>query len=135
MPSGEAVIGIQAWIDSMEGLTYSQQKNVFARCLRKAMNLIAERMRQLSPNDPRTPGSRIAKSITTAVREQTATSMYAEGGPTNHGFAAIMAERGTIKQPATPFLAPAFDQTIDQALALFDEAMGEAVEKEFLKRK
>lgn len=133
--TGEPVEGMQALLESMEALPLVVRKNLIVRALRKAGEIVARRMRSLAPNDPNTPGSRIAESIKVAVRDQTATGAYAEIGPSGPGFVGIYAEGGTKRgQKATPFVGPAFDQTVDEAYDAFEEILGDGIEHEFYKR-
>lgn len=133
--ASEDVHGLQALLDSMEGLKLSQQKNVIARSLRKAAAPIIAEIKRRAPNDPKTPGSSIAESIIVQVTEQTADGAIAKIGPSKHGFAAIWAEVGGKNQPARPFIGPAFDSTVDKAYELLADELGDAIEREFAKRK
>lgn len=136
MPSNEAVEGMQALLDSMEALPLVVRKNLIVRALRKAGEIVARRMRELAPRDPNTAGDRIPESIKVAVRDQTATGAYAEIGP--HGrwsYLSIFAEGGTKRgQKATPFVGPAFDQTVDEAYTVLGEVLGDGIEQEFYRR-
>lgn len=118
----------------MEGLPLVLRKNLIARALRKAGQMIADRIKQLAPNDPKTIGSRIADSVKVAVRDQTATGGYAEIGPSGRGFVGIFAEGGTKHQPAKPFVGPAFDQTVERAYEALEEILGAGIEEEFYRR-
>lgn len=136
MPSDEAIEGLQSLLDSMEGLELSKQKNLIARALRKGAQPIIQAAKRRAPNDPATPGNRIADNITVAVREQTASGAVAEIGPTRKGFMGHFAENGTRRgQPARPWLAPAFDETHDDALELLADELGEGIDQEFSKRR
>lgn len=134
----EDVLGLQALLKSMDSLPLTMQKTLIVRSLRKGAEPIQKRMEQLAPDDPDTPGSRLA-NIGIAVRDQTATGARAVIGPaTESGMrvteAALAAEFGTAHQSATPFVRPAFDEKRDEALKLVGEILAEGIEKELAKR-
>jgi len=134
MPSNETVQGLQSLLESMESLPLVLQKNLIARALRKAGQLIADAIKRLAPFDPKTIGNRIPDSVTVAVRDQTATGARAVIGPGKKGFMAIFHEGGTPKMAARPFIAPAFDQNVDKAYEELEEILGDGIEREFEKR-
>lgn len=135
MPGNEPVQGLQDLLDSMEGLTLSQMKNVIARALRRAGRIIMEAAQRFAPNDPRTPGSSIADSMSVIVREQTATGAIAEIGPSKRGFAGIFAETGTARQQSRPWLSRAFEETGEHAYETLANEFGDEIEREFYKRR
>jgi len=130
----EDVVGLQELLRTMDGLPYILQKNLIVRALRKAGKPIAERAAMLAPDDPATPGSRIAKAMGVMVTDQTATGAIAKIGPSKHGFMGIFAEEGTATQKASPFLNPAFDQTQDEAYEILGDELGSSIEAEWAKR-
>lgn len=120
---------------SMEALPWALQKNIITRSLRKGGEPIAEEIERRSPNDPETPGSRIAENIKVMVSEQTATGALARIGPTSRGFPAIFIEVGSAHQSARPFIGPAFEATKEKAFAAIGEELGDQIEREFAKKR
>lgn len=133
MASNEVVQGLQDLLDSMERLKYSYQRKLIAGALRKGAKLIADLAKRLAPNDPATAGNRIADNIAVSVVDQSATGARAQIGPTRKGFMGIFAEKGTVKQKATPFLEPAFDQKIEDAWRAISTEIADGIESEFAK--
>lgn len=133
MPNEIVITGLQELLKSMDGLDLSKQKTLIVRSLRKAGGPVQERIRALAPDDPETPGSRIAENVGISVVDQTATGAIAQIGPTKRGFAGIFAEEGTVHQSAKPFIEPAFDETQDEAYSVLSETLGDFIEKEWSK--
>lgn len=136
MPSNEPVIGLQALLDSMDGMSsLVSRKQLLVRAIRKAANIIKAMAQKLAPRNPSTPGDRIPDSVKVAVKQPIATGATAEIGPTGAGFVGIMAEKGTKRgQRATPWLGPAFDGTVEQAYKTLGTTILDELEDEFYKR-
>lgn len=135
MPQTETVQGLQALLDSMDGMvSLVARKSLLVRALRKGAALILKLAQRLAPRDPKTPGDRIPDSMKISIRQPTATYAVAEIGPTGSGFVGIFAEKGTKKQRARPWLAPAFDQKVGEAYRVLGETILDEMEHEFYRR-
>lgn len=128
------IIGLDDFLKDLEELPKAIQKKLVARALREASAPIRERMAETAPDDPTTPGSQIRENIGINVTEQTADHALAYIGPTRQGFVGGFAELGTAHQTATPFIGPAFDEMVDDAVKIIAEVLGEGIEKEMKKR-
>ena|ERR1051325_3956375 len=128
------VEGLQELLTAMDGLPLALQKNLIVRALRKGAEPIREQAEALAPDDPTTPGSRIKESMTTTVSDQTADGAIAKIGPSRKGFMGKFAEFGTAHQSAEPFLRPAYDEKIEEAVKLISENLAEGIEREWAKR-
>lgn len=126
----EAVVGLDQWLKDLERLPLTLRRKLMAKALREASKPIQEEMSRTAPNDPTTPGSRIADNIATNVVDQTATGATALTGPTAHAFFAGFSEFGTAHQTERPFIGPAFDATVDKAIEIMDEVLGDGIDKE-----
>jgi HK97 gp10 family phage protein len=131
MPSDEVVEGLQELLASMDGISLVRQKNLIARSLRKAMQPTKELAAKRAPDDPETPGSRVAEAMSVSVIEQTATGAIGITGPTKHGFPGIFEEVGTAHQAGKPWLGPAFDETQDEDYEILGDELLSGIEKEF----
>lgn len=131
MPSDEAVEGLQDLLKSMDGIQLTRRKTIIAQSLRKAGQPILNRGKELAPDDPETPQSRIEESMAISVNDQTAEGAVARIGPTKRGFPGIFPEIGTAHQPQKPWLGPAFDDAVDEAYDILAEELGAAIEREF----
>lgn len=131
----EIVEGMADLLASMEDLPLALQKNIIVRSLRKAGEPIAEEIERRAPDDPETPGSRIAKNIKVQVSDQTATGAVARIGPTSAGFPAIFTEAGSAHQAARPFIGPAFESKKEEAVGILGEELGDQIEREFAKKR
>lgn len=135
MPEEFEVTGFDDLLKSMDALPLALQKNIIVRSLRKGGVPILEEAQRRAPNDPETPGSRIAVSMKVEVREQSASGATAVIGPSGAGFVGIFSEVGTAHQTATPWLAPSFDYRKDKAFEILGTELGEQIETEFSKKR
>lgn len=127
------VIGLQGLLNDMGELPRVLQRKLVAKALRAGGEPVETRAKQLAPDDPETPFSRIEENIKTMVSEQTAEGAVAYIGPTKRGFMGQFAELGTAHQQATPFLGPAYDENEDRAYEIIGEVLGEGIEKHLKK--
>lgn len=105
-----------------------QQKKILVKALREGAEPIRARAEELAPDDPTTPGSRIKESMMISVQEQTATGAVAKIGPSRKGFMGQFHEFGTMFLSADPFLRPAFDEKIGEAVKIIGETLAEGIE-------
>lgn len=125
--------GLDELLKDLGELPRTVGRKLIARSLRKAAKPVQDRIIATAPDDPTTPTSRIADNIDINVTEQTSEGAIALVGPTKHGFFAGFAEFGTAHQSAKPFMAPAFDEEVDNATAIIAEDLGAAIERELKK--
>lgn len=130
----EDVVGLQSLLKSMDGIPLVMQKTLIVRALREASEPIRTRAEELAPDDPTTPGSRIKENMMTQVSDQTADGAIAKTGASRKGFVGEFAEFGTIHQSADPFLRPAYDEKLDEAVRTLGQVLAEGIEKEFATR-
>jgi HK97 gp10 family phage protein len=123
------VVGLDQWLKDLERLPLLVRKKLLTRALRQAAEPIEERMTELAPDDPTTPGGRIAENIKTNVLDAVADSAAAYIGPTGRAFFARFAEIGTAHQTATPFMGPAFTERVDEAVRIMGDILGAEIEK------
>jgi len=133
--SDEAVQGLSALVDNLNSLPLAlgTQKNIIVRALRAGSQPCLELATANAPNDPDTDGSRIADNMGVVVSDQTATGAVARIGPKKWNYIGRFAEFGTKHQPAEPWLRPAFDATLDQAVQIIGDVVGTEIEKEMKK--
>lgn len=125
------VEGLDDLLKSMDALPLTLRKTLIARALRKGAQPIREKAAMLAPDDPETPRSHIEESMSINVVEQTAEGAKAIIGPTRAGFMGIMAELGTAHEAARPFLQPAFDQHVGEAVELIGDVLADGIEEAF----
>jgi HK97 gp10 family phage protein len=124
----EDVQGLQGLLSKLGDLeSLVAQKRIVARAVRSGCVPIQERAQELAPDDPTTAGSQIKENITSAVTEQTATSAIGKIGPSRKGFVGQFAEYGTAHQSAEPFMRPAWDEKIGEALQIMGETLAEEI--------
>jgi HK97 gp10 family phage protein len=129
----EVVKGLNDLLKDMEALPYTIQRKIIAKSLRVAAGPIREEAASLAPDDPETPGSRIAEAMSISVNDQTYTGAVARIGPSKYGFMGIFAEEGSKHQRKTPFLGPAFDSQEDRAYGLLADDLGDRIVAAFQK--
>lgn len=91
-----------------------EQKKIIARAVRKGAMLIAEEAEHRAPKRR----GKLAASEIVMVTEQTATEAIAKIGPSSKAFYGYFQEFGTIHNSPRPFLRPAWDAKIDEAIAI-----------------
>ncbi len=114
-------------------LPQSVSKAILREALKKAGAPMAKRMSQLAPRAPGAPdladniGMSSAQSVEGTRLPSTAAGIAI--GPTKDFFYGRFLELGTVKMPARPFMRPAFDTTVHQALSLFTQEIWIALRK------
>lgn len=126
------VIGLDEFIADLDQLPLTVSKKFVAKALRAGAKPIQQQMIANAPDDPKTPGSR-ARNIDINVSEQTANHAIAYIGPTKKGFMAGWAELGSKHQRAKPFMGPAFDAKVNEAVQIIGENLGASIERELKK--
>src|SRR5262245_52163753 len=102
------------------------QKKILSKALREGSILIQEEAEHRAPVET----GRLAASMMTTITEATATEAIAKIGPSRKGFYGSFNELGTAHQPAKPFLRPAYDAKIDEALAVIGYFLAKGIENE-----
>lgn len=109
---------------ALSGLSARVSTRLVRESLEEAAEPMRDRMEQLAPvGDPPTHLkdqiviSRTKDGLTDA--RETAVAV----GPSKRAFYGSFQELGTAHHAAQPFAAPAFDQTWNQSLAIFSEAL------------
>lgn len=129
----EVIHGLNEFVDDLGKLSLRMARIHLVRAGRAAAEPIQKRMERDAPDDPTTPGSQQRENFDANVANQTASGIDIFVGPTSAGFIAGFSELGTAHQPARPYIGPAFDETLDEALQIFGLHLGDAIEKELKK--
>src|SRR3990167_5019859 len=119
------VEGLDELLKSMDSLALSVQKNLIVRALRKGAEPIRARAEELAPRDE----GQLAESMMITVSDQTATGATAKIGPSRTGFYGHIPEFGLANNPAQPFLRPAADEKMDEAVRLVGETLEAGIMK------
>ena len=106
--------GMDELIARLDDLTLVQSKNILARSLRQGGLLIAEEAEHQAP----TRTGRLAANIVVAVQDQTASHAVARIGPAKSVFYGKFPEFGTAHQTSNPWMRPAYEAKITEALAV-----------------
>lgn len=131
----ETIQGMQELLTKLSKLdSLVTQNKILGKALQEGSKLIATEMEHLAPDDPLTPGSRLAL-IGIRLHDRTSTEAISRIGPTEDGGdrvseAALAAEFGTVNQAARPFARPAFDAKGDEATAVMGYFLAKAIERE-----
>lgn len=123
------VEGMKELLESMDELSLVMQKKLIVRALRKAGDIIKRRAAEKAPNDPNTPGNRIADNLAVSVQEQTANGAVVRVGVTSKGFVGRFHEYGTKNMRAHPWLGPAFDETQEDATTALAEDLSDGIDE------
>lgn len=125
------VEGIQELFKKLDGLgSLVTSKNLIVRALRVGAEPIREEAQRLAPFETGT----LKESMMTTVSEQTGTSAVAKIGPSRKGFYGTFQEFGTAHDAAQPFLRPAYDSKVDEALTIISGSLAAGIETEMVKR-
>ncbi len=140
----EEIRGLSALVDNLNTmpLKLGTQKNIIVRALRAGAEPIENRASQLAPvyegpikiqkrhgkTFTLVPG-KLKQGMTTTVVDQTATGAVARIGPVKGAFYGSFDEFGDSRQPARPFLRPAFDEKLHEAVAIIGYVVGSEIEK------
>lgn len=146
--SDEYVTGLSDLVDRLNTLPLAlgAQKNIIVRALRAGAVPIENRAHELAPvyqglerfqmrrkkQYLLVPGQ-LRESMMTTVSDQTATGAVAKIGPGRPGFYGAFEEFGTDRQLAKPWLRPAFDEKLAEAVAIIGYTIGSEIEKELRK--
>lgn len=104
-----------------------QKRKLIVKSLRKAAAPVRDKGES---NAPELTG-RLKDNIGISVVDQTATGAEARIGPTEPGFYGLFEEIGTAHQLAQPWLGPAFDETVEQAVKILSDELGKGIEDAF----
>ncbi len=135
MATDETIQGLSALMDSLGRLPSAlDQKQILAASLRAAAAPIATRMEELAPDDPLTPGSRLAE-IAVSVVQQTSEHAVAKIGPEANAElrvsqAGLGIEYGSAHEAARPYARPAFDAGKAEALDILGGELASRIIKE-----
>ena len=131
----EDIHGLSQLVNNLNDLPLAlgTQKNLIVRALRAGAEPIRARAAEMAPDDPTTPWSRIKENMMITVSDQTANGAVAKIGPSRKGFVGQFSEWGTSRQSAKPFLKPAYDEKLDEAVRIIGETLADGIEKEMKK--
>jgi HK97 gp10 family phage protein len=129
------VEGLEELVSALQNTTLSlyQRSRLIEKGLRAAGNILAEEQRRRAPDDPDTSGSRVERNIGVSVLEQTPTGAMMRAGMKKWGYVGRFAEFGTIFQTARPWMGPAFDDKVDEAVDQASTIILDGIEEAFLK--
>lgn len=127
--------GSEALASLLVALPEDVSKHILSAAVRAGAEVIAERATELAPARSEKEHPHIKDSI--LVRAATADDLKEAGpdtvgavvGASKRAFHADFYERGTVHQPARPFLRPAFDSTQDQAFQVIADEVGQGLAK------
>lgn len=146
--SDEFVTGLSDLVDNLNSLPLAlgTQKNILARAGRQGGEPIRARAAELAPvyDGAARPQKRRGKtymlvpgtlreSMSIVVADQSAVGVTVKIGPSRPGFYGGPLEWGGAHQAAEPFLRPAFDEKLDEAVAIIGFVLGSEIEKALLK--
>lgn len=146
--SEEYVTGLSDLVDRLNQLPLAlgTQKNIIARNLRLGSMVIRDEASRLAPvydgfvrvqkrrgkAFTLVPG-KLRDTMLVVVKDQTATGATAWIGVAAGAWYGSKEEFGTGRQAATPFLRPALDAKIDEAVAVIGYGIGSDIEKQMAK--
>jgi HK97 gp10 family phage protein len=136
------VEGLKELDRALSEMKTATARGTVRRAMLKALQPMADEASRLAPDDPRTTGQDLHRSIKVGDALRAGRSMMTKGfgfgdgqvtvwmGPTREGYPqAIMQEFGTVKQPAQPYMRPAWDAGKTQLLEDFSTNMGAEITK------
>ena len=125
-----SVTGLDALQQVLAGMQRALSADSLRSCTTAAVQPILREAQQRAP--VRTGEVRDALQVVTpgSGRRNTASSLVevARSGPGGTTREAIFAEYGTEKQPARPFMRPAFESMKDQAVQTFARELAQKIE-------
>ena len=122
---GDAIIGMDALLDRLAGVeSLVTQKRIIARAIRAGAEPIRARAEELAPIETGV----LRESMTINVTEQSATEAIGKIGPARRGFYGTFDEFGTAHQAAQPFLRPAYDERLAEAVGIISETLANEIE-------
>ncbi len=120
--------GIQDAKRALRALGPAIQKNVITKATRTAATVIAQEVRRTAPRNTGKLKRLIRTSKASRSGPQRRLNIVVRSGdvvyvvyPDADAFYALFLEYGTSKTPARPFMRPAFDQSVGEAIARFQE--------------
>ncbi len=126
------VAGGTEFLRYLNSLSARTSATVQRRVLRAAAEPMRAAMAILAPNEPGKPDLRDTMAISAARPEEDdlfPTETGVRVGPTRAGFYGFWQEFGTRFQRMQPFVRPAFEQTVQQSLAIIKSLMWAAISK------
>lgn len=121
------VEGLRELEDALMALPRATARNVCRRALKKAAEPIAEKARAKAPVDESDLRDSIAVSER-AVRNQKQSAIEMHVGPGRHPQG-VLQEFGTYKEPAQPFMRPAWEAEKHQAMDTIVKELGVELDK------
>lgn len=143
MPNVDEIdVGFQDLLDRLGDVeSLVAQKLAIARSLKAGGELIRDRAQELAPllkedeeGGNQAKRGQLKESMIVTITDQTATEAIAKIGPSRKGFFGFIPEFGLANNPAQPFLRPAWDEKVDEAVAVIGYTLGNEIEKAFLKQ-
>lgn len=132
--TGLNIEGLPELLNTLEQLPKATARNTLKRGLTKAAKPVLDAMERSAPRDSGwTAGSlAISGTLNPANRrdQKKETKSFAEVhvGSTR-GSAAVLQEYGTVNHPPHPYFRPAWAQTQNEALAIFEEELATEINK------
>lgn len=136
------VEGLKELDRALSEMKTATARGVVRRTMMKALQPMADEASRLAPDDPRTNGQDLHRSIKVGDALKAGRSMLTKGfgfkdgqvtvwmGPTREGYPqAIMQEFGTVNQPAQPYMRPAWDGGKDALLDGLAKGMAAEITK------
>jgi HK97 gp10 family phage protein len=125
------VEGLQELIDTLQDIPASlgEKRQINARALRRGCAPLLEEQQHRAPDDPETGGSRIRDNLGISVVEQSASGAEGRVGSKKWGFVGRFAEWGTTDQTARPWMGPAYDARVEEAIDLIGKELGDGIEE------
>jgi len=121
-------------------LARSTAKGVTRRVLTKGAEPMRAAAERNAPDDPGTPSPDLHTSISVSAKQKSSRQRVATKearnevaiyiGPTRAGYPqAVMMELGTFKDPAQPYMTPAFEAEKAHSLSIIADGFGKELDK------
>lgn len=120
--------GLDELLNKLEALPLTVARKLIVRSLRAGAEPIRQEASDRAPRGDEAP--HLADNIITVVSDQTATGATARVGPSKQGFYGLFQEIGTAHHRAQPFLLPAYDSKVNEAIEIIGEELGDGIEEE-----
>ena len=129
--------GLKQVNEALGELKFATRKAVLRRGMIAALEPMAERARQLAPDDPRTGAPDLHRSIVVSEKLEGASGRTREGdtihvylGPTKDGYPqAMVQEFGTAHHGPQPYLRPAYDEEREATVERLGATIGTEIDK------
>ncbi len=119
--------GIEHFESKLRDLALTVQRKALLGATRKGAELIRAKAAELAP---RLSGKLADMEITKlATAQNSATEITIQIGPARSAFYGVFDEFGTAHMTAQPFLQPAFDSTVDEAIEVASREFRAAIEE------